>query len=140
MPKSCKSFQLCSAFCFRPSCQFCVRQVVDGSRKTENAKRIVSAISLHSRGLTNGRKGTVLILQRTVRAQGCLKNMHIKAQRIERPLFRTILGPQIVVCTQQIRHMGFLSRAFGTVRKVVRVRYFIWTGAIGGGLAANQVT
>ncbi|XP_053379001.1 dynamin-like 120 kDa protein, mitochondrial isoform X2 [Mercenaria mercenaria] len=124
---------------FGPYCQLCVRRVADGTRKAENTRQLaVSRRTLTGSLNAHASKTNLLILQRTVRAQGCLKNMHIRTQRIEKPLLRIILGPQLVVCTQQVRHMGGLSRALGTVGRFLRVRYLIFTGAIGGGVAANQ--
>jgi hypothetical protein len=126
---------------FRPNCQYCIRRLGNAVQQGEGAK----TITLCRRNLTNssnakGGKKNILILQHTIRAQGCLKNLHVGTQKVERPLLRVILGPQIVLCTQQMRHMGGFSRFMGSVGRFLRVRYLIFTGAIGGGLAVNQVS
>ncbi|XP_060586463.1 dynamin-like 120 kDa protein, mitochondrial isoform X2 [Ruditapes philippinarum] len=125
--------------CFGPNCQYCVRRLGNAVQQGEGAK----TITLCRRNLTNssnakGGKKNILVLQHTIRAQGCLKNLHVGTQKVERPLLRVILGPQIVLCTQQVRHMGGFSRFMGSLGRFLRVRYLIFTGAIGGGLAVNQ--
>lgn len=129
----------------RPYCNLCVRRVASSVKNSSNGGNILAQVKPSTRTLVSATrdgihtKKTNLLILKSIKPQGCLKNVNARTLRVERPFLRVILGPQIVVCSQHARQMGMLSRTVGTVGKFLRVRYLLLTGAVGGGVAANQV-
>ncbi|KAL4221277.1 Dynamin-like 120 kDa protein [Mactra antiquata] len=129
---------------FGPYCSLCIRGASGSVRNVVKGRNIVAKVQPSSRSIVsstrsnNNSNGTNKILLLTIKPQGCLKNIYSRSLKIERPLARTLLVPQVVICSQHARQMGILSRTVGSVGRFLRIRYLVLTGAVSGGVAANQ--
>ena len=59
---------------------------------------------------------------------------------IPKPLQNTLLAPRLILDLRHVRHIGTGGRILGAIARFLKVRYLILTGAVCGGVAANNVS
>lgn len=81
-----------------------------------------------------------VLLRKIVNREKCLRSIMSSSLRTNGQLQRSILVPQVIVYTTNARDASTSARILSTVGKFLRIRYLILVGAIGGGVAAKEVS
>ena len=111
-----------------------------------DAERNLSVVARHN---AQPYPNTILLLSRNELSQSQLMRLHVSSLRQSRSytIFR-IRGPNtardlllrhVLQPGGSHRQMSGVVRLFSGLRRFLKVRYLILTGAVGGGVAANQV-
>lgn len=132
----------------RTYCTVCLRKtkVPPWGPHTAEAERNLSVVARHN---AQPYPNTVLLFSRNKLSQSQLARLHISNLQLSRSytIFR-IRGPvstreqflrNVLLSGGSHRQMSGVVRIFSGLRRFLKVRYLILTGAVGGGVAANQV-
>lgn len=133
----------------RTYCTVCLRKtkVSPWGPQTAETERNLSVVARHN---AQPSPSTLLLLSRNELSQSQLARLHISNLQHSRSY--TIFRIRVPVTSQaqflrnvlqsggSYRQMSGVVRLFSGLRRVLKVRYLILTGAVGGGVAANQVT
>jgi hypothetical protein len=135
--------------CFSPYCSACLRSKAGRASWVPHQVEHERNLSIVARHNSNSQGNTALILSRTELSPGQLMRLHVSnVQQFRSYTIWRIKGPmptnsQLLRLALQsganYRQMSGMSRLFLGLGRFLKVRYLILTGAIGGGVAANQV-
>ncbi|XP_052759865.1 dynamin-like 120 kDa protein, mitochondrial isoform X1 [Mya arenaria] len=67
-----------------------------------------------------------------------IRNFFSSVHKIARPLKTEFLVPKELIYKNSYRNASGMGRMLGSIGRFLKIRYLVLTGAIGGGVAANQ--
>ncbi|XP_070183367.1 dynamin-like GTPase OPA1, mitochondrial isoform X3 [Littorina saxatilis] len=129
-----------------PHCAVCFRKAkpTAWAPHTAEAERNLSVVARHN---AQSGQNTVLIFNSEL-SQAQLMRLHVRNLQLSRSytIFRIrspktpreLLLRHILLSSGSYRQMSGVTRVFAGLRRFLKMRYLILTGAVGGGVAANQ--
>lgn len=128
-------FRLHSYF-FRPLCEYCAKRAVQKqSSRLLLTRRNVIVLST-CRGLVPKQPSQLATVPYRISAVSVYRFIHGLSRQ---PNLSNFLQPQKIVLSGSLRHVGGAPRLIGVLGRMLKLRYLVLTGAVGGGVTLSQV-
>lgn len=130
----CLSFNNC--FCFRPLCEYCAKRTAQKqSSRYLLTRQNVIILSMCER-LVPRQPSQLSTVPYRISAVSVYRFIHGLSRQ---PNLSNFLQPQKIYISSNLRHVGGAPRLLGVFGRMLKLRYLVLTGAVGGGVSLSQV-